>query len=104
MARPKQHIVKEKTITVHCSNIEYLLIKNASSNAKLSMSNFLRKAGLDIKIESKLTDEEVMIFRNVIGMANNINQIAKHVNTDGTLRVEMIQVLKVLTQLINKMQ
>lgn len=104
MARPKQHIVKEKTITVHCSNIEYLLIKNASGNAKLSMSNFLRRAGLDIKIESKLTDEEVVIFKNMIGMANNINQIARRLNTGGNLQIEMIESLKGLTQLINKMQ
>ena len=68
------------------------------------MSNFLRKAGLDIKIESKLTDDEVVIFRNIIGMANNINQIAKHLNTSGALHIEMHQALQRLIQLINKMQ
>ncbi len=66
------------------------------------MSDFLRRSGLDIKIEPKLNDDEIVIYQKLTGMANNMNQIAKRLNQGGKLDSDMLMTLKYLYQLINK--
>lgn len=102
MARPKKNILKEKTITVHCTKVDYILIKDSAQKSKLSMSDFLRCCGLELKIESKLTTQEVELFKGVVGMANNLNQIAHQLNNGEGLANDLGEVLINVTRLINK--
>lgn len=102
MARPKKNILKEKTITVHCTKVDYILIKDSAQKSKLSMSDFLRCCGLELKIETKLTTQEVELFKGVVGMANNLNQIAYQLNSGEGMAEDVDEVLINVTQLINR--
>ncbi|MEQ8533097.1 MAG: plasmid mobilization relaxosome protein MobC [Imperialibacter sp.] len=68
------------------------------------MSEFLLSAGLARKIEPKLNEDEVQIFRELVGMANNLNQVARRINNGETLRLQMLHDLEQISQLLKKFE
>jgi hypothetical protein len=84
--------------------MDYALVKNAASRCKISMSEFLLSAGLARKIEPKLNKDEVQIFRELVGMANNLNQVARRINNGETLRLQMLHDLEQISQLLKKFE
>lgn len=80
MARPKSKAKKHKPITVHCTSAEYVIIKSKSAQCRISMSQFLLDLALDRKVTNKLNDEQSRALYQLAGMANNLNQVAKHLN------------------------
>lgn len=104
MARPKKTILKQKTITVHCTNTDYALIKNTASKARLSMSELLLRLGVELKIEARLTQEEIDLFKAIAGMANNLNQIAKRLNNGELLKLKSIEDLERISELLKKFE
>lgn len=80
MARPKSKSKKHKPITVHCTSAEYIIVKSKSAQCRLSMSQYLLDLALDRKITNKLNDQQARALYQLAGMANNLNQVAKHLN------------------------
>ena len=62
---------------------QYNLIDYKAKKAGISKAEFCREAALDTKITQVLTPEQLDIIRKLSGMANNLNQIARHFNTEG---------------------
>lgn len=104
MARPKKTILKRRTITVHCTNTEYTLIKRKANQGRISMSLFLLNSGLGRKVESKLSDDEISLFRSLVGMANNLNQVAQKLHQNQMLRSKSLSDLDTITELLKRFE
>jgi hypothetical protein len=82
--------------------MDYLLVKNAAQKVNLSMSEFMLKSGLSIKLETKFSKEEIELFRKLTGMANNLNQVARRLNSGESLSVRCLKDLDTISQILNQ--
>ena len=51
----------------------------------MKLSDYLRKVSVETKIMPRLTEEERQFVKQLIGMANNINQLTKACHQEGLL-------------------
>lgn len=70
-------------INVKLSIEEQVLLKKKMRDSGLSCNNFIRECIQKSVIKQRRTVEENNLLKQLIGMANNINQVAKRVNTHG---------------------
>ena len=70
---------------------------------KMTVSEYLLKAGLGKQVNARLTLEEVSIFRELTAQGNNLNQIAKGVNQTGLLSSSDIEDLMKIKELIKRL-
>lgn len=77
------------------------LLKMKSKKSGLNESEFLRSCIKGYKIKEQPTKEIIEFTRQITGIANNINQIARAINTVGYIRDEDLNYIKnTLPQLI----
>ena len=84
--RPSQDVKKEIRACVRYGKEEYFIINHKASKAGLNASAYIRQITVNGYVKIRLTDEERQYVRQLIGMANNINQIAKTCHDEGLLR------------------
>ena len=70
------------------------LLKMKSKKSGLNESEFLRSCIKGYKIKEQPTKEIIEFTRQITGIANNINQIARVVNTVGSVRDEDLEYIK----------
>ena len=70
------------------------LLKAKAKKTGLSESEFLRNCIKGYKIKEQPTKEIIEFTRQITGIANNINQIARAVNTVGYVRDEDLEYIK----------
>ena len=87
--RPAKTIKKEVRACVRFTRPEYFIVKEKAAKAGVSASVYIRQLAIYALITPRLTDEERQFVRQLIGMANNINQIAKCCHQEGALRAMM---------------
>lgn len=83
--RPVKTVRKERRLAVRFSAAEYFIMQEKARQAGLKPSAYLRQAAIYAGIRSRLSPEEKEIARQLIGMANNLNQVAKVCHTEGLL-------------------
>ena len=83
--RPAKDIKKEIRACVRITRAEYFFIREQAAKAGMKLSAYLREAIFEDKVIARLTEEERQVVRQLIGMANNINQIAKVCHQEGLL-------------------
>jgi len=71
---------KGKRITIRLSEKEFQILTDLSERSLLNPSELIRESLTKITIIQKISEEEKDWIRNLIGMANNLNQIAKTLN------------------------
>ena len=70
------------------------LLKAKAKKSGLNESEFLRSCIKGYKIKEQPTKEIIEFTRQITGIANNINQIARSVNTVGYIRDEDLEYIK----------
>ena len=70
------------------------LLKAKAQKSGLNESEFLRSCIKGYKIKEQPTKEIIEFTRKITGIANNINQIARVVNTVGYIRDEDLEYIK----------
>ena len=70
------------------------LLKAKAQKSGLNESEFLRSCIKGYKIKEQPTKEIIEFTRQITGIANNINQIAKAVNIVGYVRDEDLEYIK----------
>lgn len=83
--RPAKAIKKEVRACVRFTRNEYFIIKEKAAKAGVNTSTYLRQIAINATIKTRLTDEERRFFRELVGMANNINQVAKTCHQEGAM-------------------
>jgi hypothetical protein len=89
--RPKSKSSLEKIIPARFTQPEYEDICLKAQILKVSKSFYIRAMVLQGSIKNLFSEEEQIAKRQLIGIANNLNQLLKHSNTYG-LETMMIQV------------
>jgi hypothetical protein len=84
--RPAKAIKKETRTTVRFSKTEFFIITEKADKAGINLSDYIRQAAIQREIKPRLTDEDRHFVRQLIGMANNLNQLAKLCYQEGILR------------------
>jgi hypothetical protein len=84
--RPAKAIKKEVRACVRFTRPEYFIIKEKAAKAGRTASAYLRQVAIYATVTTRLTEEERQFVRQLIGMANNLNQLAKSCHQEGALR------------------
>jgi hypothetical protein len=88
--RPPKAVKKEKQTGIRFTAKEYFIIKQKAILAGMSRTAYIRRMAIHGKVLARLTDEDRQIARGLIGMAPNINQIAKCCHKEGVLSAMLI--------------
>ena len=104
--RPTKKLKRELRITARFSKLEHYILQQKAGKAGINVSEFLRQAAIAAKITGRLTEEERHIIRQLIGMANNLNQMAKVANREGMVSIRLLlqSCLQLIHDLLNKLQ
>ena len=88
--------MRKRTIKkqIWINQTENNLLKAKAQKSGLSESEFLRSCIKGYKIKEQPTKEIIEFTRQITGIANNINQIAKAVNIVGYVRDEDLEYIK----------
>lgn len=88
--------MRERTIKqqLYLNAQEKNLLKQKSKKAGMNESEFLRSCIKGYKIKEQPTKEIREFTRDISGIANNINQIARAVNTTRYIRDEDLEYIK----------
>lgn len=84
--RPAKAVKKEIRTCVRFTRPEYFIIKEKASKAGVKVSVYIRQIGIHATINPRLSEDEREFVRQLIGMANNLNQLAKSCHQEGALR------------------
>ncbi len=83
--RPKKVVRKEIIKGIRFTKAEYYVIKQKTSKAGTKVCFYIREMALEGKIISRLNEDERLFVRQLIGMANNLNQLTKKGHQEGLL-------------------
>jgi hypothetical protein len=104
--RPVKMIKREIRTTIRFSGNEYFIIKENSVKAGLKPSEYIRQTAIYATIKARLTQEERLAVKALIGMANNINQIAKACHRENVLQAMFYfqHTIKQLDEILKKLK
>ena len=83
--RPKKEIAEKKgyKITLKMATAEYYSFKAKVRSAGLNQSEYIRQCIRMSIVKQRLTSELLGYIRQICGIANNLNQIARKANAAG---------------------
>ena len=94
--RPKAGSLRKltKPVTVKFSKPDYERLLRRSRQANRTLAEYIRDSAFEAQVVAKHSTEEAATMRNLVGMANNLNQLAKLSHQTGFYRTnEMITAL-----------
>ena len=94
--RPKAGSLRKltKPVTVKFSKPDYERLLRRSRQANRTLAEYIRDSAFEVQVVAKHSTEEAITMRNLVGMANNLNQLAKLSHQTGFYRTnEMITAL-----------
>lgn len=68
---------RSKSVTVKFSKIDYETLRIRSRKANRRLAEYIRETALQTESPTAHTTVDVGIFRNLAGVANNLNQLTK---------------------------
>jgi hypothetical protein len=88
--RPKKADNRKVNKGIRFSEKEFFIVKQNASRAGIKISSYIRQMALKGKITPRLNEEERHFVSQLIGMANNLNQLTKVAHQDGLLTAAMM--------------
>lgn len=102
--QPKKTGKQSRIVTVRLTVEEYAKLVPEAAEYRTSLGEVLRATWLTTPEEARprkpLTPDEMVLRRQLIGMASNLNQIAKQLNAGSDVREAAGQVLAKMHQLL----
>jgi len=104
--RPSQTLKRDLRITARFSKLEQSIVQKRAGKAGMNISEFIRQSSISGKVIARLTDEERHIVRQLIGMANNLNQMMKVANKEGITAIRLVSeaILHQINGFLNKLR
>lgn len=100
--KPRKKLSEKRSYSVllKLNTMEYLMLKTKANKAGINRNEFLKMLISESQVKARVTPEQMKGIKQLTGMANNINQIARRLNTYGvsTMSTE----LKLLKLLVDK--
>ena len=88
------------------SRLEHYILQQKAGKAGINVSEFIRQVAITGKVTARQTAEERHATQQLIGMANNFNQMAKVANREGmgSIRLLLEGCLLQVNGILNKLQ
>ncbi len=83
--RPLKTIKKDIRAAVRFSRTEYFIVQTKAAKAGIKVSAYIREVAVNATIKPRLNEEERQFVRQLIGISNNLNQLAKKAHQEGLL-------------------
>lgn len=96
--RPKKSVIRERTTGIRFSKTEHFIVQEKAKTAGLKLTTYIRQTAIEGRVQTRLTEEEKLFVRQLVGLSNNINQIARACHAEGALRA-MIYFDQIRTQI-----
>jgi len=103
MARPIKPVKREERITIRFTKTEIKAIDRITGKAGLDRTDYIRNRSLNYTVHPRLTPEEAAIYRQLAGMANNLNQLAKAANKRDIMTRQILKALEGINEAITKL-
>lgn len=84
--------MKKKRIELRLSSLEKAIIEKKAENSGLSVSEYCRRSALNQKIDSKLTSEELEIYKELHEYRRNFTLISNMFKVKDPDLAKMVQV------------
>ena len=84
--RPRQPETKSVIVGIRLSMAERTIVGSKAQLAGVRLTTYIRQVILEGRVKQRLTEEERTFVRQLVGMSNNINQIAKACHENGLMR------------------
>jgi hypothetical protein len=93
-------------IGIKMDTVEFYTLKAKAREAGISISECVRKSVLDSVIKQRLNTETYDLIRKLCGMANNLNQIARKANAQGSQNAqsENLHLASSIRKLVNQLR
>ncbi|MGI8581193.1 MAG: plasmid mobilization protein [Chitinophagaceae bacterium] len=104
--RPRKQVKREIIKGVRFTKVEYYVIKQKASKSGMGSSLYIRQMALQGKVISLLNEEERQFVRQLIGIANNLNQLTKKGHQEGFLTAVLMfeKYRKLIDELLEKLK
>ena len=102
MARKKGELTRCIRITLRYSFGEFSQINGWASSSGLCIAHFVRLRTLGFTIKPRLTAEETNFYRQLTGMANNLNQLTRSANSGEEVQDQIKFQLQTIDKLLAK--
>jgi hypothetical protein len=104
--RPVKIIKRQIRKTIRFTGNEFFIVKENSAKAGLKPAEYIRQTAIYATIKARLTQEERAIIKALIGMANNVNQIAKACHQENVLQAMFYfqSTIKELDEILKKLK
>ena len=99
------HIKKSYIISFKTNTQQYFSIIGSTKDANLSVSEYIRRCAMGATVMQRITVEQAGYIRQLCGISNNLNQIARKANAAGYVEVqnECRNLLESIDALITKL-
>lgn len=84
--RPAKSIKKDIRTAIRFSKTEYFIVRQKAAKAGIKVSGYIRQIAIAGMVTNRLSEEERQFVRQLIGMSNNLNQLAKNSHQEGMLK------------------
>ncbi|MBE6256660.1 MAG: MobC family plasmid mobilization relaxosome protein [Prevotella sp.] len=72
-----------KAVTVKFSKIDYEILRTRSRKVNRRLAEYIRESALKSEVVQPRTEADMKEYRTLVGMANNLNQLAKLSHQEG---------------------
>ncbi len=98
----KRNIIKG----IRFTKTEYEIIQQKAKSINVGDTSYIRQMSLQEKVNSKMDEEERLFARQLIGMANNLNQLTKKAHQEGLFSLIQLfeQYKKIVEDVLKKME
>lgn len=100
--RPKKPTQKSSTLSIRLYPTEKIAIKLLAKNCGLSLSDYLRKAGLHQSIKSRFTAEELSIYQMLVDYRNHFSRISNLIKDQSDFKKEVRHIIEKIDHHLNK--
>ncbi len=83
--RPKKAIKREAATGVRFTKSEYFIVKQKAKKAGYKITQYIRIMALEGHVTARLNPTEKELIPQLIGMANNLNQLTKKAHQESLL-------------------
>lgn len=84
--RPKKLIKREAATGVRFTRSEYFIVKQKAKKAGYKITQYIRIMALEGQVIARLNPTEKELIPQLIGMANNLNQLTKKAHQESLLK------------------
>jgi hypothetical protein len=87
--RPFMPVKRNITVGIRFSKVELGILRQKAATAGIKTGSYIRQIALAGKVQQKITEGEMHIIRQLVGMANNLNQLAKKAHQEGIQNIQI---------------